>query len=193
MNLEILYTATYSYLLGSIPFGLILTKIFLDKDLRDIGSGNIGATNVLRTGKKSLGFFTLLLDGLKAYISISITFIYYPDYVYLSALLCVLGHIFSVWLKFKGGKGIAVFLGVLFTLSIKLAIIFIICWSLILYLTKYSSVSSLVSTGVIFLYSIYLNNFPGSIFFFIILIIVIYSHRVNIVRLRNKTENKINF
>jgi glycerol-3-phosphate acyltransferase PlsY len=192
MNLEILYTATYSYLLGSIPFGLILTKIFLDKDLRDIGSGNIGATNVLRTGKKSLGFFTLLLDGLKAYISISITFIYYPDYVYLSALLCVLGHIFSVWLKFKGGKGIAVFLGVLFTLSIKLAIIFIICWSLILYLTKYSSISSLVSTGVIFLCSIYLENSLESIFFFIILVIVIYTHRVNIVRLKNKTEKKIN-
>jgi len=192
MNLEILYTATYSYLLGSIPFGLILTKIFLDKDLRDIGSGNIGATNVLRTGKKSLGFFTLLLDGLKAYISISITFIYYPDYVYLSALLCVLGHIFSVWLKFKGGKGIAVFLGVLFSLSIKLAIIFIICWSLILYLTKYSSISSLVSTGVIFLCSIYLENSLESIFFFIILVIVIYTHKVNIVRLKNKTENKIN-
>jgi glycerol-3-phosphate acyltransferase PlsY len=192
MNLEILYTATYSYLLGSIPFGLILTKIFLDKDLRDIGSGNIGATNVLRTGKKSLGFFTLLLDGLKAYISISITFIYYPDYVYLSALLCVLGHIFSVWLKFKGGKGIAVFLGVLFTLSIKLAIIFIICWSLILYLTKYSSISSLVSTGVIFLCSIYLENSLESIFFFIILVIVIYTHKVNIIRLKNKTENKIN-
>ena len=192
MYLEILYTATYSYLLGSIPFGLIVTKIFLNKDLRDIGSGNIGATNVLRTGNKTLGAVTLLLDGIKAYFAVAITFIYFLDYIYLSALLCVLGHIFPVWLRFKGGKGIAVFLGILFGFSIKLALLFIICWSLILYLTKYSSVSSLVSTGVIFLYSIYLNNFPGSVFFFIILIIVIYTHRVNIVRLRNKTENKIN-
>jgi len=193
MYLEILYTATYSYLLGSIPFGLIVTKIFLNKDLRDIGSGNIGATNVLRTGNKTLGAVTLLLDGIKAYFAVAITFIYFLDYIYLSALLCVLGHIFPVWLRFKGGKGIAVFLGILFGFSIKLALLFIICWSLILYLTKYSSVSSLVSTGVIFLYSIYLNNFLGSVFFFIILIIVIYTHRVNIVRLRNKTENKINF
>ena len=192
MNLEILYPITYSYFLGSIPFGLILTKIFLNKDLRDIGSGNIGATNALRTGKKSLGAFTLLLDGFKAYVTISITFIYFPDYIYLSSLLCILGHIYPVWLKFKGGKGIAVFLGVLFGLSIKLAILFIICWVLILYITKYSSVSSLVSTGVIFLYSIYLKNFLEIIFFFIILIIVIYTHRLNIAQLKNKTENKIN-
>ena len=192
MNLEILYTVTYSYLLGSIPFAFILTKIFLNKDLRNIGSGNIGATNALRTGKKSLSVTTLFLDGLKAYVSVAITFIYFPDYIYLSALLCVLGHIFPVWLKFKGGKGIAVLLGVLFALSIKLTILFIICWSLILYLTKYSSVSSMFATGVIFLYSIYLKNFLESMFFFIILIIVIYTHRTNIARLKNKTENKIN-
>tara|TARA_B100000795_G_C22742352_1_gene415917 strand:+ start:481 stop:1062 length:582 start_codon:yes stop_codon:yes gene_type:complete len=192
VNLEILYTVTYSYFLGSIPFGLILAKIFLNKDLRNVGSGNIGATNALRTGKKSLGVFTLLLDGLKGYTSISITFMYFPDYIYLSGLLCILGHIFPVWLRFTGGKGIAVFLGALLGLSIKLGILFIICWSLVLYLTKYSSVSSLVSTGVIFTYSIYLKNSLETIFFFIILIIVIYTHRVNIVRLKNKTEGKIN-
>ena len=192
MYLEILYTAAYSYLLGSVPFGLIVTKIFLNKDLRDIGSGNIGATNVLRTGNKTLGAVTLLLDGVKAYIAVAITFIYFLDYIYLSALLCILGHIFPVWLRFKGGKGIAVFLGVLFALSVKLAIIFIICWCLILYITKYSSVSSLVSTGAIFLYSIYLKNSLESIFFFIIFITAIYTHRINIVRLKNKTENKIN-
>ena len=192
MNLEILYTVTYSYFLGSIPFGLILAKIFLNKDLRNVGSGNIGATNALRTGKKSLGVFTLLLDGLKGYTSISITFMYFPDYIYLSGLLCILGHIFPVWLRFTGGKGIAVFLGALLGLSIKLGILFIICWSLVLYLTKYSSVSSLFSTGVILTYSIYLKNSLETIFFFIILIIVIYTHRVNIVRLKNKTEGKIN-
>ena len=192
MNLEILYTEIYSYFLGSIPFGLILTKFFLNKDLRNIGSGNIGATNVLRAGNKSLGVFTLLLDTLKSYITISITFIYFLDYIYLSALLCFLGHIFPVWLKFKGGKGIAVFLGILFALSVNLGIIFIICWGLILFLTKFSSVSSIISTGIIFIYSFYSINSLESEFFFIVLIIVIYTHRENIARLKNKTENKIN-
>jgi len=192
VSLEILYISFYSYFLGSIPFGLILTKFFLDKDLRDVGSGNIGATNVLRTGKKFLGALTLFLDSLKAYVTIIATYKYFTDYIYLSALLCFLGHIFPIWLNFKGGKGIAVFLGVLFALSIKYGIIFIVCWTIILYLTKYSSISSLVSTGIIFFYSIYLNNSTESIFFFIIFIIVIYTHRENIVRLKNKTENKIN-
>tara|TARA_B110000046_G_C12919080_1_gene366283 strand:- start:104 stop:685 length:582 start_codon:yes stop_codon:yes gene_type:complete len=192
MDLEILYTAIYSYLLGSIPFGLILTNLFLNKDLRNIGSGNIGATNVFRSGKRNLGILTLILDTLKAYIAITITLIYFLDYIYLSALLCFLGHIFPVWLKFKGGKGIAVFLGILFALSIKLGIIFIICWISILYLTKFPSISSLISTGIIFLYSIYLKNSLESIFFFIILVVVIYTHRDNITRLKNKTENKIN-
>ncbi len=191
MNIEILYTAIYSYLLGSIPFGYVLIKFFLNEDLRKIGSGNIGTTNVLRTGKKSLGVLTLFLDGLKGYIALTITFIYFPDYIYLSALICFLAHIFPVWLKFKGGKGIAVFLGILFCLSIKFGIIFIISWILILYLTKYSSVSSLMSTGLIFLYSIYLKNSFESLFFFIILVIVIYTHRENIIRLKNKKENKI--
>ena len=192
MNLEILYVILYSYLLGSFPFGLILTKLFLNKDLRNVGSGNIGATNVLRTGKKSLGFFTLALDGLKGYVAVVITFYYFIDYIYLAALLCFLGHIFPVWLKFKGGKGIAVFLGVLFALSINLGVIFIISWVSILYFTKYASFSSLVSIGIIFLYSIYLENSFESLFFFIILVIAIYAHRENIVRLRKKTENKIN-
>ena len=191
MNIEILYIAIYSYVLGSLPFGLILTKIFLNKDLREIGSGNIGATNVLRTGKKSLSALTLILDGLKAYISVIVTLDYFPDYIYLSALLCFLGHIFPVWLKFKGGKGVAIYLGVLFALSINLGIIFLVNWIIILYLSKYSSLSSLISTLIIFLYSMILNNFDESLFFFIILIIVIYTHRENIIRLKNKTESKL--
>jgi glycerol-3-phosphate acyltransferase PlsY len=191
VNIEILYIVIYSYVLGSIPFGLILTKNFLNKDLRKMGSGNIGATNVLRTGKKSLGALTLILDGLKAYISVIITLDYFPDYIYLSALLCFLGHIFPVWLKFKGGKGVAVYLGVLFAFSINLGIIFLISWIIILYLTKYSSLSSLISTLVIFLYSMILNNLNESVFFFIILIIIIYTHRENIIRLKDKTESKI--
>ena len=193
MNLEILYIIIYSYLLGSIPFGLILSKLFLNKDLRDVGSGNIGATNVFRAGKKILGFFTLFLDALKGYVAVVIAYNYFTDYIYLSALLCFLGHIFPIWLKFKGGKGVAVFLGILFSFSINFGIIFIICWTLILYITKYASISSLISTGIIFLNSIYLKNSFESIFFFTVLVITIYTHRENIMRLKNKTENKINF
>ena len=174
MNLEILYVTLYA------------------KDLRNVGSGNIGATNVLRAGKKSLGFLTLILDSLKGYMTVAATYYYFTDYIYLAALLSFLGHIFPVWLKFKGGKGIAVFLGILFAFSTNLGIIFSICWVLILYLTRYASVSSLVSIGIIFIYSIYLENSYKVMFFFISLIIAVYTHRENIVRLKKKKENKIN-
>jgi len=193
VNIELLYIAIYSYILGSIPFGLVLTKIFLKKDIREIGSGNIGATNVLRTGKKILGLGTLFLDGFKGYTSILITLNFFPDYVYLSALMCFLGHIFPIWLKFNGGKGIAVYLGILCAFSINLGFIFIISWLMVLRFSKYSSLSSLISTLIIFLYSIILNNFNMSLLFFIIFIIVIYTHRDNISRIRDKTENKTNF
>ena len=193
MITELIYITIYSYILGSIPFGLILTKIFLKKDIREVGSGNIGATNVLRTGKKSLGAATLLLDSLKGYATVLITLSFAADYVYLSALLCFLGHIFPIWLKFNGGKGIAVYLGILFAFSIYLGLIFIISWVIILYISKYSSLSSLISSAVVLLYSITLNNFNMSLFFFIIFIIVTYTHRENISRIRGKTENKTNF
>jgi len=191
--MELIYIAVYSYILGSIPFGLVLTKIFLKKDIRETGSGNIGATNVLRTGKKTLGAATLLLDGLKAYASVLITLSLYPNYIYLSALFCFLGHVFPIWLKFNGGKGIAAYLGVLFAFSIYLGLIFVISWILILYISRYSSLSSLISSGIILLYSITLNNFNMSLFFFIIFIITIYTHRKNISRIKDKIENKINF
>ena len=193
MNIEIVYISIYSYFLGSIPFGLILTKIFLNKDLREIGSRNIGATNALRTGKKSLGVLTLLFDGLKGYLSVVITLNYLPEYIYFSSLLCFLGHIFPVWLKFKGGKGVAVYLGILSSFSIKLGLLFIVSWLIILFFSKYSSMSSLISTLLIFIYSLIFKSFNESIFFFIIFIIIIYTHRENITRLKNKKENKIKF
>ena len=193
MEINLIYVVIYSYVLGSIPFGLILTKIFLKQDLRKIGSGNIGATNALRTGKKSLGFATLLLDGLKGYLAILITINLDPSFIFLSGLICFLGHIFPAWLKFKGGKGIAVYLGILFAFSLKFGFLFIISWMVILYLSKYSSLSSLISSLIIFLYSLFEYDLNQSIFCFIIFIIVIYSHRENLVRLKNKTENKIKF
>ena len=193
MIIELIYISIYSYILGSIPFGLVLTKIFLKKDIRKIGSGNIGATNVLRMGSKFLGSLTLLLDGLKAYISVTITLNFSPDYIYLSALLCFLGHIFPVWLKFNGGKGIAVYLGVLFAISLNLGFIFIITWIIILFASKYSSLSSIISSMIIFLYSLALNILSISLFFFIVFIIIIYTHKSNILRIKDKTENKTNF
>tara|TARA_B110000971_G_scaffold76082_1_gene78123 strand:+ start:489 stop:1070 length:582 start_codon:yes stop_codon:yes gene_type:complete len=190
---EIVYISIYSYILGSIPFGLLLTKIFLKKDIRKIGSGNIGATNVLRAGKRSLGAATLLLDALKAYASILVTLNFSSDYIYLSGLLCLLGHVFPIWLKFNGGKGIAVYLGILFAFSVYLAFVFIISWIIILYISKYSSLSSLISSMTVLLYSITLNNFNMSFFLFMIFIIIIYTHRENISRIKEKTENKIKF
>ena len=117
--MEYLIVGIASYLMGSIPFGLILTKIFLKKDIREIGSGNIGTTNVLRTGKKSLAAATLVLDLLKGYFSIIITFTYFENLISYSALICFIGHIFPVWLKFRGGKGVATYLGVVLALSFK--------------------------------------------------------------------------
>ena len=193
MNLELLYITIYSYILGSIPFGLILTKIFLKRDIREVGSGNIGATNVLRTGKKTLGISTLVLDSLKAYFAVTITLNFFPEYIYLSALLCFLGHIFPIWLKFNGGKGIAAYLGILFAYSVNLGFIFLITWSIILFFSKYSSLSSILSSLVIFLYSITLDNFNMSLFFFIFFFIILYTHKENISRIKEKAENKINF
>ena len=193
MKIELLYVAIYSYIFGSIPFGLILTKIFLKKDIREIGSGNIGATNVLRTGKKFLGVATLLLDAFKGYFSVVITLNFFPEYVYLSALLCFLGHVFPVWLKFDGGKGIAVYLGVLFAFSTNLGVIFVISWIIILFFSKYSSLSSILSTLIILMYSIFLDSFNTSIYFFTIFVIALYTHRENISRIKDKTENKISF
>ena len=119
MDINLIIVAVYSYLLGSIPFGLVLTKSFLKKDIREVGSGNIGTTNVLRTGKKSLAATTLMLDLLKGYFSIIITFTYFENLISYSALICFIGHIFPVWLKFKGGKGVATYLGVILALSYK--------------------------------------------------------------------------
>jgi len=191
MNLEIIIVLLYSYFLGSIPFGLILTKIFLDQDIRNIGSGNIGTTNVLRTGKKSLAIATLILDILKAYVSVIFTLIYFNNLVYFSALICFIGHIFPIWLKFKGGKGVAAYLGIIFALSFKFGIIFSITWILISFLFKYSSLASMIGALIVFAYSIILNNTTLSIFLFITFIIILYTHRENIVRLKDSKETKI--
>ena len=193
MNLDLIIVFLYAYLIGSMPFGLIITKLFLKKDVRNIGSGNIGATNVLRTGNKSLAILTLFFDILKGYISIHISFIYFHDLIYLAALACLVGHIFPVWLNFNGGKGVATYLGIILALSYKFAIIFGVSWLTLSFLFKYSSLSSIFSTLLIFLYSLMLNNHFLIFYFFIVFIIILYTHRENIIRLKNKTETKIKF
>ena len=190
MDINLIIVAVYSYLLGSIPFGLVLTKIFLKKDIREIGSGNIGTTNVLRTGKKSLAVATLVLDLLKGYFSIVITFIYFDNLISYSALICFTGHIFPIWLKFKGGKGVATYLGVILALSYKFFLIFGISWLVLSFLFRYASLSSIISSLIVFVYSyFFINNF--SIILFIFFVIIIYTHRENIVRLKNSEESKI--
>ena len=115
--MEYLIVGIASYLMGSIPFGLILTKIFLKKDIRDVGSGNIGATNALRTGNKVLGYATLILDISKAVIPVIYTKIHFPELIFVASLCAFLGHVFPIWLKFKGGKGVASYVGILFSIN----------------------------------------------------------------------------
>ena len=190
MDINLIIVAVYSYILGSIPFGLVLTKIFLKKDIREIGSGNIGTTNVLRTGKKSLAVATLVLDLLKGYFSIAITFIYFENLISYSALICFIGHIFPVWLKFKGGKGVATYLGVILALSYKFFLIFGITWLVLSFLFRYASLSSIISSLIVFVYAyFFISNF--SLILFIFFVIIIYTHRENIVRLKNSEESKI--
>ena len=190
MDINLIIVAVYSYLLGSIPFGLILTKIFLKKDIRKIGSGNIGTTNVLRTGKKSLAAGTLVLDLMKGYFSIIITFTYFENLISYSALFCFIGHIFPVWLKFKGGKGVATYLGVILALSYKFFLIFGISWLVLSFLFRYASLSSIISSLIVFVCSYFFNN-NFSLILFIFFIIILYTHRENIVRLKNSEESKI--
>ena len=190
MDINLIIVAVYSYLLGSIPFGLVLTKIFLKKDIRKIGSGNIGTTNVLRTGKKSLAAGTLVLDLMKGYFSIIITFTYFENLISYSALICFIGHIFPVWLKFKGGKGVATYLGVILALSYKFFLIFGISWLVLSFLFRYASLSSIISSLIVFVCSYFFNN-NFSLILFIFFIIILYTHRENIVRLKNSEESKI--
>ena len=191
MTFEIFLVFLLSYISGSIPFGLILTKLFLNQDIRDIGSKNIGATNVLRTGNKFIAALTLFLDISKGVVPVLITNYFFPNLIFLSGLMAFLGHIFPVWIKFKGGKGIATYLGIIFVLSLKLGLFFCVSWMIVATITKYSSLSSILSSLIIFLISFWENNFELNSYLFITFVIILYTHRQNIIRLKNKTEDKI--
>ena len=188
--MELFIIGIISYLMGSIPFGLILTKIFLKKDIREIGSGNIGATNALRTGNKLIGYSTLILDVLKAVIPVLYVKINFPDAVYISALFAFIGHVFPVWLKFKGGKGVATYVGILFSLNIIYGLVFGICWLIIFFISKYSSLASLIGSLSIPIYILILEGLENVFFYLTMFILIFFTHRENIKRLKNKEETK---
>ena len=203
--MEYIIVFLFSYISGSIPFGVILTKIFTKEDIRKIGSGNIGATNVLRTGNKYLAGGTLILDILKGYIPIIIIKQYFPELIELSCISAFLGHLFPVWLKFKGGKGVATYLGIITALSLQLSLLFVITWIVVSLIFKYSSLSSMFASLTVFVVNflretvvsadvsllVIKNNVPDSKILFIFFILIIFTHRKNISNLKNKTENKI--
>ena len=193
-----------SYLSGSIPFGLILTKLFSKKDIRKIGSGNIGATNVLRTGNKYLAAATLIFDVLKGYVPVTLVMQYFPDLIELSCIAAFLGHLFPFWLKFKGGKGVATYLGIITALSIQLCFLFIFTWIIVSLIFKYSSVSSIFASLTVFVVNflretvissdvsiISTIKIPDSGILFFFSILIIFTHRKNIIKLKNKKESKI--
>ena len=190
LNFELFLIILVSYLFGSIPFGLLLTKIFLKKDIREIGSGNIGATNVLRAGNKILGYSTLVLDILKAVLPILYIKFFMNDYLYISALSIFIGHVFPIWLKFKGGKGVASYLGILCCLDIFTALIFGIVWISVFILSKFSSLSSLLASLTIPIFHFFYNSNSDYYFYFMMFILIFFTHRENIKRLRNNTESK---
>ena len=189
--MDILVVILFSYICGSIPFGYLLSKFFGNIDVRKVGSGNIGATNVLRTGNKILALLTLLLDVFKGYIPIIISLKYFPEFIQLACIFTFLGHLFPFWLKFKGGKGVATYIGFLFGINLFLGLSFITIWMVIALISRYSSLSSIVASLIAPIYFFINNNNYICIFLLYLFLIIIHKHRENIKRLINRTENKI--
>lgn len=189
--MEIFIVSFYSYILGSIPFGLIYTRIAGLGDVRKIGSGNIGATNVLRTGNKKLAVFTLLSDVAKGSIAVLITERLYSEFILMSFLIVYLGHIFPVWLKFKGGKGVATFIGGILVVNYILCIIFLITWAAVVKVFKISSLSAIVAFVATLLATFILYERNLSLLMFFFTIFSIYTHKDNIKRIISGEESKI--
>src|SRR3954454_14957764 len=180
------------YLLGSIPFGLILTKLAGTQDLRSIGSGNIGATNVLRTGRKGLAAATLICDALKGTVAVVIAgYFGGPNAAMLAALGAFLGHLFPVWLKFRGGKGVAVYIGILLGLFWPAAIVFCVVWISTAFTSRYSSLSALVASFVTPIFLWWFGHPALASLFAVLTLLLFYTHRENIARLQAGTEGRI--
>ena len=186
------------YLVGSTPFALIIPKLFGLDDIRNIGSGNVGATNVLRTGNKLLAGIVLMLDILKGYLPILILVFFEIEnnlfQIIFLGHFTIIGHIFPLWLKFKGGKGVATYIGYLFGINIIFGLIFIISWIIIAFIKKYSSLSSISSLIILPIYIFFSNyNLLIVLFFTYLSILIIFKHSTNIRRLLNNSESKIKF
>ena len=188
MNYDLLIIL-FSYLCGSVPFGLVISYILKKDDPRSIGSKNIGATNVLRTSGLVLGLLTLILDVLKGFIAIKITLMLNSDVVGLSMTFVIVGHIFPIWLKFKGGKGVATFIGVLLAYNFQLFLLFTLTWLLCAFIFKYSSLSAIIAliTNLLSTIAFDLNY----IYFIIVSFLILIKHFSNIQRLLTGNETKI--
>lgn len=184
--------AIIGYLLGSIPFGLLLTRLGGKGDIRDIGSGNIGATNVLRSGSKVLALLTLLADAAKGFVAVAVVWRFGNDQAaYLAGLAAFAGHLFPVWLEFKGGKGIAVFIGAILMMSPLTGILFLIVWLLMALVFRISSLSAIVALLTSLPVLVFLGEHDTALYATLMVGLSLYAHRENIARLRAGTEPKI--
>ncbi|HEX7791779.1 MAG TPA: glycerol-3-phosphate 1-O-acyltransferase PlsY [Afipia sp.] len=192
MNLVLLSAFVFGYLCGSIPFGLILTRLAGTQDLRSIGSGNIGATNVLRTGNKSLAAATLIGDMLKGTIAVIVAGHFGgPNAAMAAGFGAFTGHLFPVWLKFKGGKGVATYIGVLLGLFWPAAVAFCAIWLAVAFIFRYSSLAALVASAIIPFMLFWSQHLSLTFLFALLSIMLWFMHRANIERLMNGTEGKI--
>jgi acyl phosphate:glycerol-3-phosphate acyltransferase len=179
------------YVLGSIPFGVVLTRMFGAGDLRAIGSGNIGATNVLRTGRKGLAAATLLLDGGKGGVAVLIAEAIQPGLGLTAGLAAFLGHCYPVWLRFNGGKGVATMLGIALALSWQIGLVFVGVWLGALALLRYSSVSGIMAAVSTPIMALLLGRIDLAVLFLALALMVVWKHRGNLERLRNGEEPRV--
>ena len=189
--MDIFIVGLYSYFLGSIPFGLIYAKLAGLGDVRNIGSGNIGATNVLRTGNKKVAALTLLCDIAKGSLAVFITLNFFPKLILLSSVVVYLGHIFPVWLKFKGGKGVATFIGAIVILNYALCLIFLISWAIVAKIFKISSLSAIVAFLITFVATVFLYENDLILVMSFFTVFSIFTHRENIKKIISGEESKI--
>jgi glycerol-3-phosphate acyltransferase PlsY len=189
--LILLGAAILGYLLGSIPFGLILTRLAGLGDIRSIGSGNIGTTNVLRTGRKDLAAATLVLDALKGTAAVLIVRFWGPDAALVAGFSAFLGHVFPVWLRFRGGKGVATYLGLLAAFAWPAAVLFAVVWTAVAAVSRYSSLSALAASLVSPLAVFWLGHYREAFLMSVLTLILWVMHRANILRLAAGTESRI--
>ena len=191
--MSIIILLSLGYLFGSVPFGLILSILLKKEDPRQSGSNNIGATNITRLSGWKLGFLTLILDILKAFVPTKICYIFYPELVLLVSVSVFLGHLFPCWLKFNGGKGIAVLIGILFALSYLYGIFFLLSWLIIACIFRYSSIAAIISSIMIYFFTLVQGDLDSSWLIMFFNFFIIIKHKENIKRLLKKTESKIKF